>query len=75
MSAGLATVGRLAGGTKAAPGIATFYLLCDFGCGIGPFLLGFIVGSLGYPAMYMTCSAIALIGLAYYHFAYGKNAR
>ncbi|MBR3181846.1 MAG: MFS transporter [Eggerthellaceae bacterium] len=75
MSAGLATVGRLAGGTKAAPGIAMFYLLCDFGCGIGPFLLGFIVGSLGYPAMYMTCSAIALIGLAYYHFAYGKNAR
>lgn len=75
MSAGLATVGRLSGGTKAAPGIATFYLLCDFGCGIGPFLLGLVVGSLGYPAMYLICSAIALVGLAYYHFAYGRNAR
>ena len=74
MSAGLATVGRLSGGTKAAPGIATFYLLCDFGCGIGPFLLGFVVGSLGYPAMYLTCSAVALIGLVYYHFAYGRRA-
>ena len=75
MSAGLAVVGRLSGGTKAAPGIATFYLLCDFGCGIGPFLLGFIVGSLGYPAMYVICSGIALVGLAYYRFAYGKNVQ
>ncbi len=75
MSAGLAVVGRLSGGTKAAPGIATFYLLCDFGCGIGPLLLGFVVGSLGYPAMYMTCSLVALAGLAYYHFAHGRMQR
>ena len=75
MSAGLAVVGRLSGGTKAAPGIATFYLLCDFGCGIGPFLLGFIVGSLGYPAMYVACSVVALAGVAYYHFAHGRSQR
>lgn len=73
MSSGLAVVSRLAGGTKAAAGIATFYLLCDFGCGIGPFLLGFIVGSLGYPAMYVACSVVALVGLAYYHVAHGRH--
>ncbi len=75
MSAGLAVVGRLSGGSKAAPGIATFYLLCDFGCGIGPFLLGFVVGSLGYPAMYIVCSLVALAGVAYYHFAHGRMQR
>lgn len=72
MSSGLAVVGRLSGGTKAAPGIATFYLLCDFGCGIGPLLLGVIVGSLGYVAMYVTCAIVALIAVAYYHFSHGR---
>ena len=73
MIAGLAVIGKLSGGSKAAPGIATFYLLCDFGCGIGPLLLGFVVGSLGYPAMYVICSLVALVGLGYYHFAHGRN--
>lgn len=72
MSAGLAVIGRIAGGKSAAPGIATFYLLCDFGCGIGPFLLGFVVGSLGYPAMYVVCALVALAGVAYYHFSHGR---
>ena len=73
MSAGLAVVGRMSGGSKAAPGIATFYLLCDFGCGIGPFLLGFVVGSLGYPAMYIICSLVALAALVYYHVSHGRR--
>lgn len=72
MSSGLAVVGKLAGGTKAAPGIATFYLLCDFGCGFGPLALGLIVGSFGYVAMYVACSFIALAAVAYYHFAHGR---
>lgn len=72
MSGGLAVIGRMSGGSKAAPGIATFYLLCDFGCGIGPFLLGFIVSSIGYVGMYVVCSLIALVGVAYYHFAHGR---
>ncbi|MBQ9001679.1 MAG: MFS transporter, partial [Eggerthellaceae bacterium] len=74
MSAGIAVVGRMSGGTKAAPGIATFYLLCDFGCGIGPLLLGLVIGSFGYVGMYLTCSIIALIGVAYYHFSHGRHA-
>lgn len=72
MSTGLAVIGIIAKGKSAAPGIATFYLLCDFGCGIGPFLLGFVAGAFGYPAMYLACSGIALIGVVYYHFAYGR---
>ena len=73
MSSGLAVVGRLSGGSKAAPGIATFYLLCDFGCGIGPFLLGAIVGSFGYPTMYLTCAVVSLAGLVYYHVSHGRK--
>ena len=75
MSVGLAVIGRDSGGEKAAPGIATFYLLCDFGCGIGPFLLGFVTGSLGYPAMYICCSIVAALGVAYYHFSHGRSHR
>ena len=72
MSAGLAVVGRMTGGSKAAPGIATFYLLCDFGCGIGPLALGLLIGPLGYAGMYIACAFIALAGVAYYHFSHGR---
>lgn len=55
--------------------ISTFFLLCDAGCGIGPFLLGFIVTGAGYSAMYWQCAVVALVALVYYHFAHGRQAR
>ena len=73
LSSGLAVIGCAAHGNKAAPGIATFYLLSDLGCGIGPVLLGVVAGSLGYEAMYVACACIALLGVVYYHFAHGRT--
>ena len=73
LSAGMAVIGRDAAGESAAMGISTFFLLCDIGCGIGPFLLGFVVTALGYAPMYLVCAAIAIVCVVYYHFAHGRS--
>lgn len=74
MSTGQAAVVKQTKGNTALA-ISTFFLLCDAGCGIGPFFLGFIVAGAGYSAMYWQCAAVALGALAYYHFAHGVTAR
>lgn len=74
MSTGQAAVTKL---TKrnTALAMSTFFLLCDGGCGVGPFFLGMVASAVGYRAMYLLCAGIALLGVAYYHFAHGRSAR
>ncbi|MGI6221795.1 MAG: MFS transporter [Coriobacteriales bacterium] len=73
LSAGMAVIGREAAGGSSAAGISTFFLLCDIGCGIGPFLLGFAVTALGYAPMYLASAGIAILSVVYYHFAHGRT--
>lgn len=49
--------------------ISTFFLLCDAGCGIGPYLLGFVLDAAGYRAMYLLCACIAFAAFLYCLFA------
>lgn len=73
MSVGQAAAINLSTCHDASRTISTFFLLCDGGCGIGPFLLGFVVSGAGYQAMYLLCAAVAFCGVLYYHFIHGRR--
>lgn len=52
---------------------STFFVSFDLGLGIGPFVLGSILPSLGYRGMYISMAAIVLLSIVYYFFAHGKK--
>jgi MFS family permease len=73
MSVGQAVATRETRCGDTALAISTFFLLCDGGCGVGPFFLGFVVDAAGYRAMYVVCACVALAALVYYHWAHGRR--
>ncbi len=73
MSTGQAAALKQTKGSTALA-VSTFFLLCDGGCGLGPFFLGFIVAAAGYRVMFWQCALVALLALVYYHFAHGRTA-
>ncbi len=64
MSTGQAAATMSSKGSTALA-ISTFFLLCDGGCGLGPYFLGFVVDAFGYQAMYLLCAGIALVAFLY----------
>ncbi|WP_172135960.1 MFS transporter [Adlercreutzia sp. ZJ473] len=66
MSVGQAAAIRLATGNDTSRTISTFFLLCDGGCGIGPFIWGFVLSGFGYQAMYLSCAVVAFCAVLYY---------
>lgn len=52
---------------------STFFIFFDFGIGLGPYIFGFIVSSLGYDFMFMLLSAITFISLFIYYAVHGKK--
>ncbi len=53
---------------------STFFILTDIGLGIGPFVQGFFVPSIGYSGLYIVLGIIAVICLPLHYFLYGKKA-
>lgn len=51
----------------------TYFIALDLGLGFGPFLLGYIVPSLGYRGMYMTLAFVVLAGIIVYYFLHGRR--
>lgn len=47
---------------------STFFIFLDIAVGVGPFLLGFIVAYISYPALYISMSLLSLLCLAVYYF-------
>ena len=41
--------------------------------GVGPFVLGFILPSLGFRGMYVSMAVVVLLCIIYYLFAHGKK--
>jgi MFS family permease len=52
---------------------STFFILTDIGLGIGPFIQGFFVPSIGYSGLYIILGIIAVICLPLHYFLYGKR--
>lgn len=46
---------------------STFFIFLDIAVGVGPFLLGFIVAYISYPALYISMSLLSLLCLAAYY--------
>lgn len=53
---------------------STFFILTDIGLGIGPFLQGFLVPTIGYNGLYITLAILLVVCLPLHHFLYGIKA-
>lgn len=53
---------------------STFFILTDIGLGVGPFIQGLFVPSVGYSGLYVILGICAILCLPLNHFLYGKNA-
>lgn len=52
---------------------STFYAVFDAGMGIGPFILGFIVSSMGFRMLYVVMAGVIIITLILYYFVHGRQ--
>jgi MFS family permease len=65
-----------AGLPRVAVAVSTHFLALDVGLGLGPILLGVIVGITGYSGLYLLLAAVTALGVLLYHFVHGyKRAR
>ncbi|MFJ7930440.1 MFS transporter [Peribacillus sp. NPDC096448] len=53
---------------------STFYTMYDFGIGVGPFLLGFLIPFTGFKGLFMGMSILAFVLIGIYFLAHGKRA-
>lgn len=63
-SCGLAMAVRVTSDARLSVANATFYMLLDLGCGVGPVLLGLLVPLIGYQALYLCMAGIGLLAFA-----------
>lgn len=54
---------------------STFFVFFDFGIGIGPFLLGFILPLIGFRNLYLIMAGIVVISIPIYYLVHGKQAK
>ena len=52
---------------------STFFIFLDLGIGLGPFLLGGLVGALGYRGFYEAMSLLILASMPLYYILYGNR--
>ncbi|MDR4887811.1 MFS transporter [Fredinandcohnia sp. QZ13] len=52
---------------------STFFVSFDLGMGVGPFVLGSILPSLGFKGMYVSMAVVVLICIIYYFLVHGKK--
>lgn len=53
----------------------TFFVFFDFGIGIGPYIFGHVVPSIGYNGMYLTLAGTVCCSAVLYYFVHGKKVK
>ncbi|CEG30067.1 MFS transporter [Peribacillus simplex] len=53
---------------------STFFTMYDFGIGVGPFLLGFLIPFTGFKGLFIGMSVFAFVLIGIYYLAHGKKA-
>ncbi|WP_144549259.1 MFS transporter [Peribacillus simplex] len=53
---------------------STFFTMYDFGIGVGPFLLGFLIPFTGFKGLFIGMSIFAFVLIGIYFLAHGKKA-
>jgi MFS family permease len=54
---------------------STYFIFLDAGIGIGPFLLGLFVPSIGYRGMYLSMAVLVFLCLFLYYFLHGSKQK
>ncbi|MFK2827101.1 MFS transporter [Bacillus sp. B190/17] len=54
---------------------STFFIFLDAGLGFGPYVLGFIIPSTGYRALYVGLGIVVFASAILYYFLYGKKEK
>ncbi|WP_163544823.1 MFS transporter [Occultella kanbiaonis] len=54
---------------------STFYLATDLGVGVGPLLLGLLLGASDYRTMYLILTVVVLGGIVLYYAVHGRDHR
>lgn len=64
---------NLAPRNKIGLATATYFVFFDLGVGSGPFLLGFILPSIGFRGLYINMAIIIFISIFIYYLVHGRN--
>ena len=59
--------------SRFAQATTTFFVFFDLGIGIGPYLFGFLVPSIGYEGMYEVLALFVIGAVVMYHFLHGRH--
>lgn len=54
---------------------STYFVLLDFGIGVGPYMLGSFVPTYGFSFVYMAAAILSLIGIVLYYCRMGRHGR
>lgn len=54
---------------------STFFIFADLGAGLGPFLLGFFIPTLGYRGLYFSMAIVVLATSFLYYFLHGRKSK
>lgn len=54
---------------------STYFVLLDFGIGVGPYTLGSFVPSFGFSFVYLAAGAISIFGIFLYYYLLGRHHR
>lgn len=75
MSAAQAIVAKVSPPNKMGLSIATYFIGLDFGVGIGPFVLGYVIQKMSYSAMYGMLAVVVFCLVGAYYVVHGKTAK
>ena len=54
---------------------STYFVLLDLGIGVGPYLLGNLVNTYGFSAVYICAAVFAIFGIGFYYLELGRKSR
>lgn len=74
-SVGQAVSLSLVSRSRYAQATTTFYIFFDLGIGLGPYIFGHLIPSLGYRGMYLTLSIVVLASVGIYRIVHGGGTR
>ena len=52
---------------------STFYVFIDSGVGLGPFLMGFLIPTIGFRGLYLSLAAVVFVSILLYYVLHGKK--
>lgn len=74
MSSGQAIAIQSAPAHRTGIATSTFFILTDLGLGLGPFIQGYLVPSIGYSGLFFSLAILLVICLPLQHLLYGRKA-